>query len=95
MKIYKKEFKEKLAKQVKTGNIDSKIKKLIGTAMEKSYKQGQESGTTRLCTALLNLMNDKNVFVLDFKDIESAAKKVRQDIQDWRGGNDSHKGFDM
>ena len=69
------------------GDRVESLAKQVGTAMEKSYNQGQESGTIRLCTALLNLMNDKNVFVLDFKDIESAVKKVRQDIQDGRGGN--------
>ena len=54
--------------------------------MSNSYNKGQEAGVIRLNTALINMMNDKNIFTIDFEDIQRAVEitkeGIRKDMED-------------
>ena len=68
------------------GDLEQSLGKRVGNAMSNSYNKGQEAGVIRLTTALINMMNDKNIFSIDFEDIQRAIEitkeGIRKDMED-------------
>ena len=62
-------------------NLEQSLAKRVGNAMSNSYNKGQEAGVIRLNTALINVMNNKNIFSIDFNDIQKVVETLRQDIE--------------
>tara|TARA_R100000315_G_C5182736_1_gene106071 strand:+ start:85 stop:312 length:228 start_codon:yes stop_codon:yes gene_type:complete len=62
-------------------NLEQSLGKRVGNAMSNSYNKGQEAGVIRLTTALINMMNDKNIFSIDFEDIQRAVEITKEGIR--------------